>query len=160
MHQRAFSVRACCSEEDSLTLSETQQHRHLHLQGVMIGLHYCMSSITVNDKNHPLDTCYLAVYPVTAANSRTVSNRRSGLTLAATRTVNNFNLTRETPQEARSELCIKLCLCTVFSTEQITLSRDRMLLQYLALQQEFILLEHKQKQMLMTEKKEIYRENI
>lgn len=149
---RWLSVRARCGEEESLTLSETQQHRHLHLQGVMIGLHYCMSSITVNDKNRPLETWYLTVYPVTAANSRTVSNCRSGFTLTATRTVNNPNLTHKTPQEARSELCTKLCLCAVFSTEQMTLCRDRMLLQYLALQKEFILLEHKLKQMLMIEK--------
>lgn len=38
-----------------------------------------MSSITVNDKNHPLGKHYLSVYPVTAVSSHTVSNHQLGL---------------------------------------------------------------------------------
>lgn len=86
-------------------------------------------------------------YPVTAVSSLTVSNLRRGP--SATEVVNNLHLTHETPQEVRSEFCIELEICTVFSTKQIILSRDRMLLQHPALQLWFTLLEFKQKQMLM-----------
>lgn len=84
-----------------------------------------MSSVTVNGKNHPLGECYLTAYPVTAMSIRMVSNRLHGL--GATRIINKQNLTHETPQEVRRELCIKLWICTVFSTKQIILGGDRML---------------------------------
>lgn len=67
-----------------------------------------MSSITANDKNHPLGECYLTVHPVAAASGRAVSNRHHCLSLADTRMVNNLNLTRETPlRKRRGELCIE-----------------------------------------------------
>lgn len=93
-----------------------------------------MSSITVNDKNHPLGERYLIACPVTAASTRMISNGLRRLGLAATRIINSPNLTFENPQEARRELCIELRICTVFSTKQIILSVDRMLLQHPALQ--------------------------
>lgn len=85
-----------------------------------------MSSITVNDKNHPLGECYLIVYPVAAASSRAVSNRHHCLGLAATRMVNNLNLTRETPSgSAGASYASRLEICTVFSAKQIILSGEQ-----------------------------------
>lgn len=82
-----------------------------------------MSSITVNDKNHPLGERYLTVYPVAAVSGSAVSNRHHSLGLAATRIVNNLNLTRETPSgSAGASYASRLEICTVFSAKQIILS--------------------------------------
>lgn len=67
-----------------------------------------MSSITANDKDHPLGECHLIAYPVTAVSIRVVSNCLQVLGLAATRIINNLYLTHETSQEVRRELGIKL----------------------------------------------------
>lgn len=108
-----------------------------------------MSSITVNDKNHPLGKCHLIAYPVTAvstvwyliANMFLVSlpQELSAIYIWPTRPLRKWGESYVSSSESP----------TVFSTKQITLSGDRMLLQHPALQHWFTLLEYMQKQMSM-----------
>lgn len=146
MHQRALEPGRRRRRRVSLCLKHSNRAIYTS-RGLWSGS--IMSSITVNDKNHPLGERYLIACPVTAASTHMISNGLRRLGLAATRIINSPNLTFENPQEARRELCIELRICTVFSTKQIILSVDRMLLQHPALQHWFTLLEHKQKQMSM-----------
>lgn len=143
---------AGCREEDSVSLSLKHSNRAIYTsRGLWSSI---MPSITVNDKNHPLGERYLIAYPVAAASTRTVSSCVHGLGLTNTRVINKLNLTHETHQEAGKELCSELRICTAFTSRQIILSRDRMLLQHPTLQHWLTLVEYKQKQMLIILKME------